>query len=155
MYNTKWPTWSTFRWHRPLVASSCSCFYGSQTRFQYLKVVGSMYLVGASLVHSSNSDGLIRDMLVIADLNITSVSEIQDTPMSPWKLSQMLWMVASQLYGLLCQLLTITTMLKLWGFQWTIQIGGFTQVLWAFTMMDVIWYYHQLPISLNTAYNDS
>ena len=42
-----------------------------------------MYSVGASLVHSSNSDGLIRDMLVIADLNITSVSEIQSTPMSP------------------------------------------------------------------------
>ena len=31
-------------------------------------------------MHSSNSDGIIRDMPVIADLNITNVSEIQDTP---------------------------------------------------------------------------
>lgn len=37
-----------------------------------------MHSVGASSVHSSYSDGLIRDMPVIADLNITGVSEIQD-----------------------------------------------------------------------------
>ena len=37
-----------------------------------------MHSVGASSVHSSYSDGLIRDMPVIADLNITDVSEIQD-----------------------------------------------------------------------------
>ena len=48
--------------------------------FPMFKGGDSMYSVGASSVHSSNSDGLIRDMLVISDLNITSVSEIQDTP---------------------------------------------------------------------------
>ena len=44
-----------------------------------------MHSVGASSVHSSNSDGLIRDMPAIADLNITSVSKIQDKPEKPIK----------------------------------------------------------------------
>ena len=41
------------------------------------------------------------------------------------------------------------------GFQWTRQIWGFTQVWWAFMMMVVIWYHHQLSIPLNTVRNDS
>ena len=55
----------------PLVATSCS-----------------MHSVGASSVHSSYSDGLIRDMPVIADLNITDVSEIQDFKKIKTQLSQ-------------------------------------------------------------------
>ena len=39
-----------------------------------------MHSVGASSMQPSNLDSLIRDKPVIADLNITSVSEIQDTP---------------------------------------------------------------------------
>ncbi|KAK7837481.1 hypothetical protein CFP56_021186 [Quercus suber] len=97
--NTECPNWITFGRHRPLVATSCSCLCGAQTCCQCLKV-------GASSVHASNSD-----MPVIADLNITSVSEIQDKPEKPikkkkkihqknstnvtlQKLSQMLWTVA-------------------------------------------------------------
>ena len=41
------------------------------------------------------------------------------------------------------------------GFQWTRQIWGFTQVWWAFMMMVVIWYHHQLSIPLNTVRKDS
>ena len=105
---------------------------------------------GASSVHSSNSDGLIRDMPAIADLNITSVSKIQDKPEKPikkkkrnstnvtlQKLSQTLWMVAGHPQSLTtlssniyCQLFTVSTF---GGFQWTRQIGGFTQVWWPFT----------------------
>ncbi|KAK7837480.1 hypothetical protein CFP56_021187 [Quercus suber] len=77
LYNTGWPNWRTFGRHWPLVATSCSCLCGTQTRCQCLKEVGSMHSMGASSVHSSNSDSLIRDMLVIADLNITSVLAIQ------------------------------------------------------------------------------
>ena len=85
LYNTEGPNWSTFGRHRPLVATSCSCWCGAQTRCQCLKEVGSMHSVGASSMQPSNLDSLIRDKPVIADLNITSVSEIQDTPMSPPK----------------------------------------------------------------------
>ena len=141
LYNTEWPNWSTSGQHRPLVA----CLCGAQTRCQCLKEVGSMHSVGASSVHSSNSDGLIRDMPAIADLNITSVSKIQDKPEKPikkkkrnstnvtlQKLSQTLWMVAGHPQSLTtlssniyCQLFTVSTF---GGFQWTRQIGGFTQV---------------------------
>ena len=53
LYNTEWSNWSTFGRHRPLVATSCSCLCGTETRCQCLKEVGSMHLVGASSVHSS------------------------------------------------------------------------------------------------------
>ena len=53
LYNTEWSNWSTFGRHRPLVATSCSCLCGAETRCQCLKEVGSMHSVGASSVHSS------------------------------------------------------------------------------------------------------
>ena len=125
-----------------------------------------MHSVGASSVHSSYSDGLIRDIPVIADLNITSVSEIQDTPMSPPKnyhkrygwwgvILSPSWHCAPAFISSSANFLQFQQCRSFGGFQWTRQRGGFIQVWWSFTMMAVIWYHHQLPIPLNAVLNDS
>ena len=125
-----------------------------------------MHSVGASSVHSSYSDGIIRDMPVIADLNITSVSEIQDTPMSPPKnyhkrygwwgvILSPSWHWAPAFISSSANFLQFQQCRSFGGFQWTRQRGGFTKVWWSVTMMAVIWYHHQLPIPLNAVLNDS